>query len=127
MMAFAALALGGALGGACRYLATRILDRHLGTRFPWGTLVVNVSGAFAAGLVAGLLAQGSDGRMLELLLLAGFCGSYTTVSSWSLQTLALVQREYYLRAITNLLITTLLGLIAIAAGLYLARLVEGVL
>ena len=43
------------MGGACRYLATRALDSRLGTRFPWGTLAVNVSGAFLAGLVAGLL------------------------------------------------------------------------
>jgi|AntDeeMinimDraft_5_1070356.scaffolds.fasta_scaffold00001_175 CrcB protein len=127
MIAFAALALGGALGGTCRYLATRALDRCLGTHFPWGTLVVNVSGAFAAGLVAGLLPQSGDGRMLEFLLLAGFCGSYTTVSSWSLQTLALVHRQYYFRAAANLVITTLLGLVAIAGGLYLARFIEGVL
>ena len=113
------LALGGAFGGACRYLATRALDTRLGTRFPWGTLVVNLSGAFMAGLVAGALPLGSDGGMLELLLLAGFCGSYTTVSSWGLQTLALVHRRYYLRAAANLVLTTLLGLLAIGAGLYL--------
>jgi len=82
-------------------------------------------GAFAAGLVAGLLPQSGDGRMLEFLLLAGFCGSYTTVSSWSLQTLALVHRQYYFRAAANLVITTLLGLVAIAGGLYLARFIEG--
>lgn len=127
MTAFAMLALGGALGGACRYLATRALDRRLGTEFPWGTLAVNVSGAFMAGLVAELLAGGSDGRMPELLLLAGFCGSYTTVSSWGLQTLALFHRRYYLRATTNLVITTLLGLLAIACGLYLGSFVKGAL
>ncbi|TDT44166.1 camphor resistance protein CrcB [Halospina denitrificans] len=127
MIAFAALALGGALGGACRYLATRTLDRSLGTHFPWGTLVVNVSGAFVAGLVAGLLPTGNGTGFFGFLLLAGFCGSYTTVSSWGLQTLALVQREYYLRAAGNLVITTLLGLAAVAAGLYLARFAGGAL
>ena len=126
MIAFAALALGGALGGACRYLATRALDQRLGTGFPWGTLAVNLSGAFAAGFIAGLLPQG-EGRVLEFLLLAGFCGSYTTVSSWSLQTLALAHRQYYLRAFANLLVTTLLGLLAIAGGLCFAGLAKGVL
>lgn len=124
MMAFAALALGGALGGACRYLTTRELDRRLGTGFPWGTLAVNVSGAFVAGLVAGLL-EGNGGGAAGLLLLAGFCGSYTTVSSWSLQTLALLHDHHYVRAVANLAVTVLLGLLAIAAGLHLARFAGG--
>ena len=113
------------MGGACRYLATRALDSRLGTRFPWGTLAVNVSGAFLAGLVAGLLATGEDDGLAGLFLLAGFCGSYTTVSSWSLQTLAFVERGFHLRAVGNLVLTTVMGLMAAGGGLYLAHLIGG--
>lgn len=122
-----ALALGGALGGACRYLVTQVLDRRLGSAFPWGTLAVNTSGAFIAGLVAGSMALENNGGITALFLLAGFCGSYTTVSSWSLQTLALARRGYYPRAIANLLATTLLGLVAVTGGFQLARALEGLL
>ena len=122
-----ALALGGALGGASRYLATQALDRRLGTAFPWGTLAVNVSGALLAGVITGLMQREGGGGILGFFLLAGFCGSYTTVSSWSLQTLALIHRRYYGRAAANLLGTTLLGLLAVAAGFHLARSLGGAL
>lgn len=126
MMAFLAVAVGGALGGACRYLATRALDQRLGTVFPWATLLVNITGTFLAGGLAQWLATG-QGNLAGLILLAGFCGSYTTVSSWSLQTLALARDGLYGRALANLAATTLAGLLAVAAGVHLARLLEGLL
>lgn len=122
MTALVAVALGGALGGACRYLATRALDRHLSTAFPWATFLVNMSGAFLAGSLAQWLTHHGDGQSpAGLLLLVGFLGSYTTVSSWSLQTLALMRQSLYGHALANLLLTTLAGLIAVVAGVQLAR------
>lgn len=122
MMTLLAVAAGGALGGACRFLATRVLDRLLGTAFPWATLAINLSGAFLAGLIAT-----AGGGLTGALFLTGFCGSYTTVSSWSLQTLALARAGYSGRALANLLATTLAGLAAVAAGAQTALAMETLL
>lgn len=89
MMTYMAVAVGGALGGALRHVLGSWVDRGLPGTFPWGTLLVNLSGCFAAGFLAGLLAS-HQGPLVSGLL-AGVCGSYTTVSAFSLQTLTLLQ------------------------------------
>ncbi len=111
---FAALVLGCFLGGIARYLISGAVARRIGETFPWGTLVVNVSGALLAGLLAGagLLAQGT----LRLLLAAGFLGCYTTVSSLALQTLTLLRGGESRRALANLALSLGLGVAACALG-----------
>ncbi len=86
--------LGSALGGLARYACSGLIARTFGETFPWGTLTVNVAGSFLIGFVAA--ATGPDGRWLvpveaRQFLMLGFLGGYTTFSSFSLQTLALVQ------------------------------------
>lgn len=83
----AAFAAACALGGAGRFLLTRLISgRHQGT-FPLPTLVVNLSGAF----LAGLLYTSLEGDTLRLLLLIGFCGCYTTISTFGLETVRLAR------------------------------------
>jgi CrcB protein len=112
-----ALLAGGFLGGVARWAVSGAVARRIGETFPWGTLVVNLTGAFAIGLVAAHL--GDERGPAHLALITGFLGCYTTVSSLSLQTLALVRGGEYGRALANLASTTVGGLGACAGGLLL--------
>lgn len=120
LAAAAWVAAGSAAGGMARvWLADRVA-RRTGQAFPWGTLAVNASGAFAIGLAAALAAGGLPLAALTevwLLGVVGFLGSYTTVSSFSLQTLELFRAGAPLRAAGNVLLSLLLCLGGAALGL----------
>ncbi len=111
--------LGGALGAAGRYWVSGIVARRAGETFPWGTLVVNVSGAFLLGLLAGVvLAVGTPNDVHAWPFLAvGVLGSYTTVSSFSLQTFELIRGDELREAFSNVILSFVLCLAAAAAGL----------
>jgi len=112
------VALGSALGGGTRFFVSGLVARAVGETFPWGTMVVNVTGSFAIGV----LAAAANGQMLAGALFAwqlgavGFLGSYTTVSSFSLQSLALAREGAFLRAGANILLALALCLSAAALG-----------
>lgn len=99
------VAIGGAVGGGARFWISGAVARRFGETFPWGTLVVNVSGALVLGVLAAfLLAPGSHAvgdAYAWSGLVVGVLGSYTTVSSFSLQTLALLRGGQVGRAIGN--------------------------
>ncbi|WP_249976562.1 CrcB family protein [Vreelandella olivaria] len=103
------VALGGALGGMGRVAISNCMAHLLGKSFPWGTLTVNASGALMAGWLLGNLSISSH-QPLWLFGAVGLLGGYTTVSSFSLQTLALWQNGHALRAAFNIAATLLLGL-----------------
>jgi fluoride exporter len=114
---------GSALGAMARLWVVQSLQKKLGHGFPWGTLLVNVSGALIIGLMAGALLPQltSTDHPGWSLLAIGVIGSYTTVSSFSLQTLALWQAKQLRQACFNVLASILLCLGAVAAGLALAH------
>lgn len=117
--------LGGGLGAVCRYLATSFFAMRFGAAFPYGTLFVNVTGSFLMGLVMGLLPLLPRGALLpenlRLLLAVGFLGGFTTFSSFSMETLALLQGAHALSALLNVLANVILGMAAAWAGLLLVR------
>jgi fluoride exporter len=111
------VALGSAFGGAARYFLSGLVGRNVGETFPWGTLAVNVSGCFAIGLIAAAAdAQGSPSAAWWQLAVVGFLGSYTTVSSFSLQTLSLARDGEFVQASGNILLSLVLCLGAVALG-----------
>jgi fluoride exporter len=111
------VALGGALGGMGRFGVSNLMARWWGKAFPWGTLVVNASGAFIAGcLLASLDVPSEQPSLFWLFMVAGLLGGYTTVSSFSLQTIELWQSGQALRAALNVAATLLLGLAMAALG-----------
>lgn len=119
LIAMAWVAGGSALGGMARYWLSGTVGRWIGETFPWGTLAVNVTGAFAIGVVAAVAAAGTLAAWQPeawLLAVVGFLGSYTTVSSFSLQTLALARAGQPWRAGGNILMSVGLCLSAAAAG-----------
>ena len=114
---FALTFIGGSTGGLLRYGVSTWVARRWGEGFPLGTLSVNVSGAFAIGLLWALpWGSGETAELAQPLLFAGLLGGYTTVSSFSLQTLELLQNGQGLRALVNILASFVLCLAAVAAG-----------
>ena len=113
------IALGGFVGGLARYWLSGVVGRAVGETFPWGTMAVNVSGALCIGVLAALLPPG-DGHGLTVQLWAalvvGVLGSYTTVSSFRLQTLALLREGERRRAAANVILSVALCLGAAALG-----------
>lgn len=111
------VAAGGALGGVLRVALSNAVARRFPPPFPWGTLVVNVSGAFVAGAWLGHhgLPQG-EADLAWLLVVGGLLGGYTTASSFSLQTLALWQQGEGAKALWSAAATLYGGLLAAALG-----------
>ncbi len=117
------IALGSALGGAARYWCSGVAARLIGETFPWGTLIVNVVGSFIIGFAATL--TGPDGRFFvpstgRQFVMAGLCGGFTTFSSFSLQTLNLLNDGEYLYAGANIGLSVAACLLAVWAGSILA-------
>jgi CrcB protein len=114
------LAVAGVLGTLARYGLQGLLQPPGGT-FPWGTLVVNVAGSFLVGfLMRYLLGQGVSPEIRAALTI-GFCGAFTTMSSFSYETVALVNSQQYARAAWYLLATVSGSIFATIAGIAAGR------
>jgi CrcB protein len=118
MSALLWIAVGSALGGMGRYWCSGMVARRLGERFPWGTLVVNVTGSFVIGLFGGLGPEGTNAVDLGVrqFVMIGLCGGYTTFSSFSLQTLALARDGQWRDVCMNIILSTVMCLIAVWLG-----------
>ena len=119
MFGYALIGLGGALGSMARAAVAEAVARLTGPAFPWGTILINITGSFLIGLVAGLTV--AHGRAPGLaaartFLMVGFCGGYTTFSSFSLQTLDLLRDGRGAQAAGNVVLSVLLCLGAVAVG-----------
>jgi fluoride exporter len=117
------VALGGAVGTTGRYWLSGVVARAIGETFPLGTLLINVTGSLLIGFFATL--TGPDGRVFvgstaRQFVMIGICGGYTTFSSFSLQTLNLMNDGEWLYAGTNILLSVALCLIAVWGGSMLA-------
>jgi fluoride exporter len=113
------IAIGGALGSLGRYWVSETLALLWGPQFPWGTVLVNVSGSFVIGFVAG--GGGAHGRWIDSafarqFVMIGLCGGYTTFSAFSLQTVAMLQAGDVGRAGLNVVGSVSLCLLATWAG-----------
>jgi CrcB protein len=111
--------LGSAIGGMARYGCSLFLGHLFGETFPWGTLFVNVSGSFVIGLFFTLTSSG--GRLLvspdwRIFVTVGICGGYTTFSSFSLQTLALLRDGEWIQGGLNAVGSLVLCLAAVWLG-----------
>jgi CrcB protein len=122
-MSYVWVALGGALGSVARFAVGGLTARLAGTAFPWGTLLVNTTGSFAIGVLAGLLT--ADGRAIvtgdaRAFLMVGVLGGFTTFSSFSLETLELARRGAWGAAAGNASASFGLCLLAVWAGYLVA-------
>ena len=111
--------VGGGLGSLARWGFSGLIARTVGETFPWGTLVVNITGSFIIGLFFTLTDSG--GRWLvpgsfRAFFMLGICGGYTTFSSFSLQTLELIREGDWLKAGANAFASVALCMVAVWAG-----------
>jgi CrcB protein len=117
------VALGGAAGAVSRYLVDGFVSERLGGEFPWGTLVINASGAFVLGLLFSLAIERSVlPASIRAPLMIGFLGAYTTFSTWMLESWRLAEDGALALALANITGSVVIGLVAVFAGLALGRL-----
>ncbi|KUI21998.1 camphor resistance protein CrcB [Mycobacterium sp. IS-1496] len=118
MMVWAGVMLLGGAGAVCRFLLDRAVTSAVGRPFPFGTAAVNVSGAFLLGFLGGLALS----PHLALLMGTAFIGSYTTFSTWMLETHRLAEERRGWPAAANVVGSVVLGVAAAAAGLWFGSL-----
>ena len=125
MLAWLAVAVGGVIGSLGRFWLTGVMTALTGPQFPWGTLLINVLGSFVIGLIAGFTLTPARVVMhpdLRIFLMTGFCGGFTTFSSFSLQTLELLQAGEVAPALGYILGSVVLCVLGTLGGWTLGRL-----
>ena len=120
-MNFLLVMAGGAVGSAARYGAGKLTLAWLGPDYPWGTLAVNLIGGLLMGLLAGVLARTGGSEHTRLLIGVGVLGGFTTFSSFSLDTVLMIERGQWSVAITYALGSLLGSGLALCAGLHCVR------
>ena len=120
------VALGGAVGSVARYGVGQLLSHYWGDRLPWGTLSVNIVGSLIAGLI---WAWSLRGGQVDTTTIApayafgmiGFCGGFTTFSAFSIETNHLIQNQQFIMAISYILTSVIVGIMAVWTGLLIAK------
>ena len=122
MLGFLAISLGAIVGANARYFISRFTSRVYGPAFPYGTLFINVTGSFIVGFFMIWTTQRVivDPRW-RLLVVVGFCGGFTTFSSYAYESMAYVEQGQWGLMLTNVVANNLLCLIAALAGMSLAK------
>ena len=121
-MILAGVALGGAVGSMLRYMIQTHSMQWLGNSFPYGTLIVNVVGSLLIGFLSyALLERFTVTEEVRIAILVGFLGGFTTFSTFSIETLNLIQQGSFFSAISNAILSIVLCLVACFMGMSLAR------
>jgi CrcB protein len=116
------MAVGGALGAVCRYVVDFAISERLSGVFPWGTWTVNISGSLLLGVLTGASAGASgDATLWRTAAASGFCGAFTTFSTFMYETLQLIERRAWRLALWNLA-SLAVGVGAAALGWWLGAL-----
>ncbi|WP_169251344.1 fluoride efflux transporter CrcB [Brevibacterium sp. 'Marine'] len=121
-LVFIALAAAGGLGASSRMLLDGLIKSRMSTALPWGTIIINVSGSLALGLLTGLAGANLLPEAWHLVLGTGFLGGYTTFSTASFETVRLLQERRWAAGLVNGLGTFVFATTAAAIGLWLGGL-----
>ncbi|NOQ88078.1 MAG: fluoride efflux transporter CrcB [Gammaproteobacteria bacterium] len=116
------IAVGGAFGAMMRFLSQATVHELFGKAFPYGTLFVNVTGSFLMGLLSIFLVEKFNlSSEWHLAILVGVLGSFTTFSTFSIETLVLFEQGDFLKAMTNISLSIILCVSAVWVGAYFAK------
>jgi fluoride exporter len=115
---WAGVAVIGGIGAVLRFLVDRTVSNRIGGAFPYGTFVVNISGALLLGLLSGLALS----PHLALLVGTAFVGAYTTFSTWMLETQRLAEERQLRPAVANIVVSVVVGLAAAWLGIWIGGL-----
>jgi CrcB protein len=122
MRSYLLVFVGGGIGASLRHAVNMLSARGLGTAFPWGTFIINISGSLVMGLIAGYLAfKGGASQPWRLFLMTGILGGYTTFSAFSLDAALLYERGEIVSALFYVLGSVVLSIAGLFAGLALVR------
>jgi CrcB protein len=116
------IVIAGAVGAPSRYLLDGFVQDRTSGAFPWGTFVVNMSGSVVLGFLTGLALYHAFPSTPRIILGTGFCGAYTTFSTWTFETVRLLEDGDVTEALANAGASLVVGLAAAAAGMALAAL-----
>ncbi len=117
-----AIAIGGALGAMLRFWVSNVVYGVTGTGFPYGTLVVNIAGSLFMGFIYILLLERvADAVIWRSFLLIGVLGAFTTFSTFSIETLNLIQSGEYIKSLANVLVSVLACLLAAWSGIMIGK------
>jgi CrcB protein len=124
MTKYLMVGMGGFLGAIARFWVAGLISDHMGTRFPYGTFVINISGSFLVGLIVTLLAEMTQWNANWLYLIPiGFIGAYTTFSTFEYETLRHVQDGEFMIASLNVGLSVIIGFAAAWLGVVTGRLI----
>lgn len=116
------IALGGGLGSALRYLSNIGVEKIWTNKLYYATFLVNIIGCFLIGLLMGYLQKNeSDNSALKLLLITGFCGGFTTFSSFGLENYNLLQSQNYITSLLYIASSIIVGIVFVGLGIYLTK------
>jgi CrcB protein len=123
LMPYLLVGVGSFVGGNARYIMAKWVGGMIDARFPLGTFLINVGGSFILGLIGGLIAQRTipHADAVRLALGVGFCGGFTTFSTFEFETHALFEDGVWLTALTNMFLSLFAGLVAVRFGLVAAK------
>lgn len=120
MITLVEVGAGGLVGAPARFLVDQVVNSRTRGVFPWGTYAINATGAFVLGLISGLALYQGLGHIPSAVIGTGFCGAYTTFSTFSWETVRLIEEGTPSAAIWNIAGSLVVGLAAAAAGMALA-------
>ncbi len=113
---------GSAIGGTVRYAVAVYVQAKNSLDFPLGTVIINVLGCLAIGMVYAITARNPQSSpTIRLLLATGFCGGFTTFSAFAFENLELLKSGQYLTALTYVILSVVLGIVAVFLGAYLFK------
>src|SRR5215471_14538127 len=121
LLRYLMIAVGGAAGAIARYVLGNYIGSRYGFRFPYGTLVINVTGSFVVGLSMALFARTTASPYWRYLIPIGFIGAYTTFSTFEYETLRAIQDGQLGTGLLNVALSVIVGFVAVWGGMAIAR------